>query len=241
MRTSVSLSSSSGSKFKKSNKNSNLTSPLDKIIERVLLQSKPPRTRCSRRSHGKQPTRSEAPPEQSRMMKTKNSFDCIYNSQRKFFFFTDLECLELKQEVFQKQLVYQGAQPISQKYTKWRYTHLSSEYPAHADNTKDVEDCRPDDGPHAHITVGDEDTCAGRGANQESAVPWMASTIWKHLSPGVCVCVCLVPMTDAKSSGAELPAAMKVAPATSSLRSSFCEGGKKGWVAPVIALLKRKK
>lgn len=33
--------------------------------------------------------------------------------------------------------------------------------------------------------------------------------------------MCL-PMTDAKSSGAELPAAMKVAPATSSLRSSFC-------------------
>lgn len=29
-------------------------------------------------------------------------------------------------------------------------------------------------------------------------------------------------MMDAKSSGAELPAAMKVAPATSSLRSNFC-------------------
>ncbi len=38
----------------------------------------------------------------------------------------------------------------------------------------------------------------------------------------MCECVCGVPMTDAKSSGAELPAAMKVAPATSSLRSNFC-------------------
>lgn len=37
----------------------------------------------------------------------------------------------------------------------------------------------------------------------------------------VFVCVC-VPMTDAKSSGAELPAAMNVAPATSPLRSNFC-------------------
>ena len=58
---------------------------------------------------------------------------------------------------------------------------------------------------------------------------------WHQPSGNVCVCVCVyvcvcacvcislsVPMTDAKSSGAELPAAMKVAPATSSLRSSFC-------------------
>lgn len=39
----------------------------------------------------------------------------------------------------------------------------------------------------------------------------------------ITVAVCVrSPITDAKSSGAELPAAMKVAPATSSLRSSFC-------------------
>ena len=48
-----------------------------------------------------------------------------------------------------------------------------------------------------------------------------------HLGMPACTYCMSVPMTDAKSSGAELPAAMKVAPATSSLRSSFCIKKKK--------------
>lgn len=48
---------------------------------------------------------------------------------------------------------------------KWRNTHLSSKDPAHADDTKDVEDCWADDGSHAHVTVGYEDTCEARGGN----------------------------------------------------------------------------
>lgn len=104
------------------------------------------------------------------------------------------------------------------------HTHLSSEDPADTNDAKDVEDRRANDGPHPHIAMGDKDTCIHGGSQSESAV---TPTIWDCLSTctyyTVCVCVCVfVPMTDAKSSGAELPAAMKVAPATSSLRSNFC-------------------
>lgn len=92
------------------------------------------------------------------------------------------------------------------------HTHLSGEDAAHSDNAKDVEDGRANNGPYPHVSVGDEDTCTQEGSLSGSLVT---------LTMCVCVCVCL-PMTEAKSSGAELPAAMKVAPATSSLRCSFC-------------------
>lgn len=57
-------------------------------------------------------------------------------------------------------------------------------------------------------------TPAQKAANHNHVAP----SIREYLN----VCYMYVPMTDAKSSGAELPAAMKVAPATSSLRSNFC-------------------
>ena len=65
------------------------------------------------------------------------------------------------------------------------HTHLSSKDPTDTDDAKDVEDRWADDGPHPHITVGDEDTCTQGGSQSESAV---TPTIWECVC--VCVCVC---------------------------------------------------
>lgn len=89
-------------------------------------------------------------------------------------------------------------------------THLSSKDPTNADDAEDIKDGRADDRSDSNITVSDEDT-------------WK-QTQWAkvlHEKSGNNDCV-TVPITEAKSSGAELPAAMNVAPATSSLRFSFC-------------------
>ncbi len=89
-------------------------------------------------------------------------------------------------------------------------THLSSKDPTNSDDAEDIKDGRADDRSDSNITVSDEDT-------------WK-QTQWAkvlHEKNGNNDCV-TVPITEAKSSGAELPAAMNVAPATSSLRFSFC-------------------
>lgn len=114
-------------------------------------------------------------------------------------------------------------------------THLSSKEPTDTNDAEDVEDGRAHDGSHPHITVGDENTCAQGISQSESTVTpaiWAGGWVGGWVSVAVCVCL---PMTDANSSGAELPAAMKVAPATSSLRSSFCrnEAQRRQWSSTV--------
>lgn len=46
------------------------------------------------------------------------------------------------------------------------HTHLSSKDPTHANDAKNVEHSWADDGPHPHITVGDEDTCTQKATHQ---------------------------------------------------------------------------
>ena len=79
--------------------------------------------------------------------------------------------------------------PLQQEVTHTNtHTHLSSKDPTNTDDAKDVEDRWADDGPHPHITVGDEDTCTQGGSQSESAV---TPTIWERVCVCVCVCVCV--------------------------------------------------
>lgn len=96
--------------------------------------------------------------------------------------------------------------------------HLCSKDPTHSDDAEDIEDSRTHDCAHSHISFGDKYTCTEKTG-------WLTESMWRSMFKCVgncfpkarCVRRCL-PMTEVKSSGAELPAAMNVAPATSSLR-----------------------
>lgn len=131
------------------------------------------------------------------------------------------------------------------------FLYLSCKDPTEADDDQDVEDGRADDGTHSDVSFGDENPWGGserRRCIQRSTVLlhnkqcfrlWLCMIIcqriffnlfwitfkkkpnwfWPRLLTEVLLCYS--PMREVKSSGAELPAAMNVAPATSSLSCRF--------------------
>lgn len=100
----------------------------------------------------------------------------------------------------------------------WITAYLYGENPTHPNDAEDVEDSRAHDGAHPNVPFSDKDTCTKTTHHVEVSLECELNIRADHSVNFKIVCVdVILPITEVKSSGAELPAAMNVAPATSSL------------------------
>lgn len=100
----------------------------------------------------------------------------------------------------------------------WVPAYLHGEDPTHPDDAEDVEDSRAHDGADPNVPFSDKDACTKTTHDVEVSLECELNVREDHRVNFKTVCADVgLPITEVKSSGAELPAAMNVAPATSSL------------------------